>query len=354
MTAEEFISSFETLFIESDESSKEFIINRLSNQRTNLVSMVNQMDDEAERYFSVQKSTVVKNIRELYAVIIGSVNLFLNGQFAKSRDKIYTKFFDRENTDRSPLPTKGIDVEAMEKFFRMRSNETYNLYKRKEMFHIPFEKRGSVTNQRFSISGYPCLYLGSSLYCCWEEVRRPDIEMSNIVSLKNTCHLQFIDLTIPTLSLLEFSETSIYRLVLPLACSLKVHDSDDTFKAEYIIPQNVLSCVVHRNSDDVTIFDGVMYTSNIYGRAECLFNDDKARLINYVVPIKTSAEKGLCQGLVNMFQVSEPTSMLIERLKENVRDVFLPYGDESLDIYRKTIWGVTEELILKKPHEIIS
>ena len=39
---------------------------------------------------------------------------------------------------------------------------------RKDMFHIPFEKRHLVSGQRFSIHGVPSVYLGESIYdCLW-------------------------------------------------------------------------------------------------------------------------------------------------------------------------------------------
>lgn len=352
MTIDDFIVQSEKLFIEDEQASKEHIIKRIDNQRSNLVKMINQLDPEAERHFQVRKETVSRNIGDLYKTVTDSINLFLTGQFAESRQKIDTRFVDRHNTDRDPLPAKNIARDSF--FFRMRCNDSYDLFQRKEMFHIPFEKRGTVTNQRFSISGYPCLYLGSSTYCCWEETNRPDIDTSNIVSLKNTRPLKFIDLSIPAIDPQLFNEYSIYQLVLPLACSLKVNNPDDSFKPEYIVPQNVLNCIVERNSGDRIQFDGIMYTSSAYGRSGCLFNE-KERLINYVIPIKTSREKGLCGELVSLFQIAEPTSILIERLQRNERAPRSPIINEndSLPIYENTIWGVTEEQILEKEHEII-
>lgn len=39
-----------------------------------------------------------------------------------------------------------------------------------QMFHIAFNKRNLVGNCRFSVSGFPCLYLGSSIDCCEQEI----------------------------------------------------------------------------------------------------------------------------------------------------------------------------------------
>jgi hypothetical protein len=51
---------------------------------------------------------------------------------------------------------------------------------RKDMFHVPFEKRRLVRNQRYSIAGLPCLYLGSSIWICWEEMGRPSLDSLSI------------------------------------------------------------------------------------------------------------------------------------------------------------------------------
>ena len=52
------------------------------------------------------------------------------------------------------------------RLFRIRHSET-ELLERNQLFHIPFKDRHLVANQRYSIAGLPCLYLGSSIYVCW-------------------------------------------------------------------------------------------------------------------------------------------------------------------------------------------
>ena len=56
------------------------------------------------------------------------------------------------------------DLPEMTKTYRIRM---FDFDKRKgvtfkDMFHIPFDKRGIVKTERFSMPGYPCLYLGKS------------------------------------------------------------------------------------------------------------------------------------------------------------------------------------------------
>lgn len=351
-----FVSQVELLFIEDEESAKQYILDRLNNQRTKLVRLINELDENIDSYFSVKRETVISNIRELYGELIASVQAFLEGRFEDSSNFIFDRFLDPESKKRI-TPLKALQINSKDKLFRVRSNDTYSLYERNEMFHIPFEKRGLVTNQRYSISGYPCLYLGSSIYGCWEATGRPHVDTFNIVALKATMPFNLIDLRIPTLKNIEplFNEEYIYQLVLPLVCSLKARKTSDSFKPEYIIPQNVLNCIIKRNNKKYNVdvhWDGIIYTSNIYGNKECLFND-KDRLINIVIPIKTSREKGLCEKLVNQFTMTKPTSMLSERLRKNVKATFFYDENSFLDHYNNTIWGEIEESVLQEEYLII-
>ncbi|MFW8247620.1 hypothetical protein ACOIDW_27415, partial [Klebsiella pneumoniae] len=59
--------------------------------------------------------------------------------------------------------------------FRVRKSDT-PLSEREEIFHIPFTERQNVSAQRYSVAGLPCLYLGTSLYVCWQEMNKPDFD----------------------------------------------------------------------------------------------------------------------------------------------------------------------------------
>ena len=39
-----------------------------------------------------------------------------------------------------------------------------------QLFHVPYNSRHMVKNYRYSVSGFPCLYLGSSVHCCKNEL----------------------------------------------------------------------------------------------------------------------------------------------------------------------------------------
>ena len=60
--------------------------------------------------------------------------------------------------------------EELINLYRMRiSKETLS---KEKMFHVPFNMREKVSSARFSIPGFPCLYLGTSLEVCWNEIKR--------------------------------------------------------------------------------------------------------------------------------------------------------------------------------------
>jgi len=65
--------------------------------------------------------------------------------------------------------------------YRLRADRTISVDKRpsrKDIFHVPFQNRHRVGNQRYSIAGLPCLYLGSSIWICWEELNRPELNQT--------------------------------------------------------------------------------------------------------------------------------------------------------------------------------
>lgn len=74
--------------------------------------------------------------------------------------------------------TDEIDTEVQ--FYRARTSDNFTKYERKDMLHIPFDKRHLIATERFSIPGLPCLYLGSTSFCCWMEIGNPADHQFNV------------------------------------------------------------------------------------------------------------------------------------------------------------------------------
>lgn len=193
-------------------------------------------------------------------------------------------------------------------FYRIRTcNENY-VIPSQDFFHIPFHLRGKVKTQRFSIPGFPSLYLGTTLYVCWEELKRPNIDSFQAVRLKNTKDIRVLNLVPQNEKNKSPSKHYNYLMLWPLifTTSIKVKNNEDTFKPEYIIPQLLLQWV--RNSQKL---DGIMYqTTHIDFRNYCFDGE----FINVVLPVKENKTEGLCNILKEMFEMTTATSIQLNDL----------------------------------------
>lgn len=135
-------------------------------------------------------------------------------------------------------------------YYRTRANDT-PLKLAREMFHAPFELRGSVKTARYSVLGFPSLYLTKNIYTAWEEARRANIETFYASRLRLQRPIHLVDLRLRrSFSDINKGEREAavrqYLRTIPLiiACSLKVKKDSDAFKPEYILPQLILHTVI--------------------------------------------------------------------------------------------------------------
>ena len=136
-------------------------------------------------------------------------------------------------------------------------------YTAKDMLHIPFSRRGYTKNNRFSISGLPCLYVGNSSYVCWLELEKPN-EMDLIVSpilVKDTVKILNLAVMNRDFSKLhEFKAEDVHcwikLLLLMIATSYRVNEKNRIFHSEYIVSQAIMLACKELN------VDGVAYYSN--------------------------------------------------------------------------------------------
>jgi hypothetical protein len=207
-------------------------------------------------------------------------------------------------------------------FYRMRITKELGL-KPKDMFHIPFKDRKKVKSYRFSIPGFPCLYLGGSLYVCWEELRRPEdpkeVQISRVDLKYNDIKMLDLSIRPPTLCSLIRKENwvaytddkranlltgvinylIIWPLILATSFKVKTDNPKDSFKPEYIIPQLLLQWVRLYNN-----FDGICYFSTRIDLNKYPLADSYYR--NYVFPVQTNRNEGHCSVLSQKFRITNP------------------------------------------------
>lgn len=155
-----------------------------------------------------------------------------------------------------------------ENFYRMRISDIKLL--KDGMFHISIKTPEKISTQRFSIPGYPCLYLGSSLNVCWDEIGREMESEEKVYACRFEKErdelLTLLSLKIPD----EFTENNCFSyesfcflLTFPfyLACLIQTREPVKPFKPEYIIPQLLLQYVNDAYKKCSVRFDGIVYPS---------------------------------------------------------------------------------------------
>ncbi len=192
---------------------------------------------------------------------------------------------------------------------RVRRDSDPSDFGRKEIFHIPFQKRGLVSTQRYSIPGHPCLYFGNSIFVCWTEINQPPLKDIYASKFVNNETLKLIEIKsvyelLEEIKLLEGAELSsaIFRFILfyPLtvAASIKVTRRTDTFKPEYIIPQLFLQYILNEKTE----LDGIKYFST---RIEA-GKTENVGTSNFVFPSRTNKKEGYCPKLIHNFKLTFP------------------------------------------------
>lgn len=259
----------------------------------------------------------IDSIRKLIKGILDAVGAYYEGDVARSY-----KLFETGLKESHILQNQLSKVFSKnESFYRIRNKRDAYGILAKQLLHIPFESRGKVTSQRYSIPGYPSLYLGNSLYVCWEELGRKSLNEIQAMRFQNTRELKYLDLTVnrfldvnwyadnyPNIvgEKVNFMLASTRVWPLIAACSIKVKNIDDAFKPEYIIPQLLLQYVKQDNR-----VDAIKYTSTHIDLKSAA--DDYS---NLVIPVKSRQDSGYCNAICNWFNYARPRSYELDKIEE--------------------------------------
>ena len=123
------------------------------------------------------------------------------------------------------------------------------------MFHIPFELRYKVSDQRFSYPGLPCLYFGESVEVCCAELDcwNDDLNVAeykaNLSAPCNVFDLYFFESY--CFDSLTHSQFKQFLLLWPLVacCSFRFSNSKEMrYRQDYIIPQFLLEIIIDKNA----------------------------------------------------------------------------------------------------------
>ncbi len=155
------------------------------------------------------------------------------------------------NADPLKIYTKSgysneFDIINRLELFRVRNVQQNINYERKDIFHTPYDLRSKVATYRYSISGFPSLYLGTSLELCCEE--------SKISS--------FNDLTIASIFKLQRNMSNNDNLVINvIELGIKPSDfisRDDGYDQELVGKER------RRHLDEISLDDPIIMGKYLY------------------------------------------------------------------------------------------
>lgn len=282
-------------------------------------------------------ATLLKDIEKVHHTISLCIDKYLQGAIAEA----YALF--NMQWDKIKIPKYEEHIKNM-KFYRMRSRkEDEKEFSASDLLHIPIDKRHIIKNQRFSINGFPCLYTSTSLYQCWEELRRPHLQELYAAGLLFTNDIALLDLRlIRNIKNAKQLKAFMVRLPLIIACSIKTKDDKAEFKAEYIIPQILLHTILNVKSN----IDGILYSTlrkdyRYFLQYESIENSILNE--NIVIPAKVHYDKNtFVDDLKKMIEISQPLNFEQEIIKGLI-------SFNKTDQYEETIFGQMEQLLMNAP-----
>lgn len=311
-------------------------------------------DDYIKRLENLPKNAFSDDINKDKYIIIETgkeicdvIKIYLSG----NSEKAYRKFSQILNKNRNYIEKLALDFTPNStNFYRTRLSDV-QLKDKKEIFHIPYEMRHLVDAQRYSIAGVPCLYFGNTVYGCWLELDKPDINKLFISKFRNTRNVKILDfaLTFKTLlkntfnpdtlnSIYNYEKIKSFFIIYPLilSCSFNKKNDDAKFNVEYLIPNMLLQWIANNKSH----FDGIRYFSTKNNH-----DSHSSIAMNYVFPPQKNKDRleGFCPELKEIFTFTAPASWtMIDSLPLQGEDAHKYY--EEIGSNEKILQNVDEIL----------
>lgn len=287
-----------------------------------------------------ENKKAINRIKRICSLIKKAVNHYLNGFPSKAYYSIsdvmdILQVVPLKVYKKNYLASEYCDNQL--NLYRVAKVEDNILYSRTRIFHTPYNLRSRVASCRYSIAGYPSLYLGTSLELCCEEVHyNPNNGFALASKFKIERSIEYNDTEINVIELAlkpqDFFEQNrednnfgrrfdkvdlrdpairtAYLLWYPLiaASSFIRTNKNHPFAAEYIVPQLLMQWVrseMATNNTENRWYDrliGIRYFSCASERASDMG-------FNYVFPVsgtQISSQKPYCSILSKAFRLTKP------------------------------------------------
>ena len=306
----------------------------ISEYKANFVAEFNHLDDVItclkHSHYSIDTvkwvdeiSNSLKKITDvdLYFDSLHDVYLtWINGNIKEPIEKLETIIKKHNLLHQINKPDKRI-------FFKGRYSKPY--LNTEDLYHIPHNKRFLISNQRYSLTGQPIIYLGMSVIDVFAELKIQssdfhDINFSSFV-LKLEHTLKIFDFTsdfesrisdINNSTLLRkfddpqsFTDEDIkrmfYKFILISLCSFKRRKESEnwSFCEEYVLPQLITEISKHKG------FDGILFYSTRVSKtlafSEEVFYVSRHKE-NVALFTKYANNSNYDDELISKFEISKP------------------------------------------------
>lgn len=335
----------------------------LNNTLSKYSKLIESIDDDIKNEIGNWEENVVKPIDELIEVLDKSVRLYYEGLYYSAFKVLKKIIFDenkKANRDVNDgiikfIYLKTINIGKMY-FYRGRKFDDNRNRSHKDMFHVPLDMRGKIETSRYSSPGYPCLYLGSTIFACWKELEQPTFNNFMISAFQTTRDLKLFDLRFPNEEDFKINNLKNTLLSLPLiiASSFVIRDCDEksVFKPEYIIPQLLIQIIIQKNREESekteleNLILGIMYTSTHINND---FDFPKYVYDNVAIPaLEVASSEGYCNILSECFTLTDPTCYEYEDIKSELvleKNNSKPFKKGEEDNYKfSKIWRLEERI----------
>lgn len=287
-----------------------------------------ELDEESINYIFPEtiRDKIFSKIREYIDTIDDIIKLRISGLTRKAYNLFNNMMSDNKGDMLALLRRKLDNGENF--LYRMRKISPHRGVTRKDLFHIPLDARHLVNTYRFSHPGYPCLYLGTSINVCWEELLRPDLSEFMIVKVAQMVGgVKVIDLSLPS-NIDKLFMFDIWKFIMSypfiVACGIKVcNPCEKKYKEEYIIPQMLTEYIIENNhkaleGEIVENITAIKYTSTHYNKDFCNNLEKFTNIAIPVIDIKTKEK--YCPHLKRLYLLTEPTCFSYEMKRGNLSD----------------------------------
>lgn len=260
---------------------------------------------------SINILKVINDVSKLSSIIIDVIQKYENGDVYTSI-QAFTEDLMLDPIVFNIVRESKKTLDINQNFYRATTDKSNDNLAQDRMFHIPFSMRRKIKNYRFSINGYPCLYISNCSYLCWEEMNRPKLDELSVSKFKYIGpKKKFTVISLDSSIFLESNmkknlsgkhkrvvmaelEDLIIKLPLFFILLNKVKEKEEHFKPEYIFPQMFTNFI--KNALVPRDACGIEYPST-------KIRDDSFSLFNYsFFTLPTPKTKsGYCKHLKNRF-----------------------------------------------------